>query len=104
MGNWKPREYVPTNEDIAQSNLEQVEQIEEYKGRSKKVLDDMLDDKPDLEDDDEFLEVYRAKRLEEFKKDKDRPRFGSLLEIQRPEFELEVNRAPKDVVVIITLY
>ena len=40
------------------------------------MLDEMLDDKPDLEDDDEFLEVYRAKRLEELKKDKDRPRFG----------------------------
>ena len=40
------------------------------------------------------LEAYRAKRLEELKKDKDRPRFGSQLEILRPEFEVQVNRAP----------
>jgi hypothetical protein len=58
MGNWVPREPKPSNKDIAQAQLEDVEALEEFKGRIKKVLDYMLDDKPDLEDDDEFLEVY----------------------------------------------
>ena len=38
------------------------------------------------------------------KKDVGKPRFGSQLEIQRPEFEVQVTRAPQDVIVVITLY
>jgi len=34
MGNWLPREKGPTNEEIAQAQLEEVEQVEEFKGRS----------------------------------------------------------------------
>ncbi len=67
-------------------------------------MNEMAEDDPDLEDDDEFLQLYRQKRLEELKHDASRPRFGELLEIQRPEFEIQVNRAPKDVVVLIHLY
>ena len=104
MGNWLPRKQEPTNEDIAQAQLQDVDQIEEFKGRTKKQLDEMAEDKPELEDDDEFLEAYRAKRLEEMKKEKDIPKFGSQFEIQRPEFEVQVNRAPQDVIVVITLY
>ncbi len=81
MGNWKPREKSPTGEDIALANLEQVEAVEEYKGRTKEQLTEMVEDKPDLEDDDEFMEIYRAKRLQEMKKDRDRPRFGDQIEI-----------------------
>ena len=104
MGNWKPREYVPTSEDIAQSNLQQVEENEEYKGRTKEALEMMKLDKPELEEDDDFLAQYRQKRLEELIKEKERPRFGTQLEIQRLEFEVQVTRAPPSAVVIITLY
>ena len=34
FGNWLPRPKSPTGEEIAQANLEQVEQIEEFKGRT----------------------------------------------------------------------
>jgi hypothetical protein len=61
-------------------------------------------DKPELEDDDDFLEQYRLKRLEELKKEKERPKFGTQLDIQRIEFEVQVTRAPAESVVIITLY
>lgn len=81
MGNWLPREPVPSNEDIAQAHLESVEQIEEFKGRSTKVLDAMAEDHAELEDDDEYLEAYRKKRLEEMLLTKDLPRFGMQLEI-----------------------
>ena len=77
MGNWKPREYVPTSEDIAQANLEAVEEVAEFKGREKQFFENKLQDNPDLEDDDEFLELYRLKRLEELKMEKGRPTFGS---------------------------
>lgn len=104
MGNWLPREKGPTNEEIALANLEAVEAVEEFKGRSTKQLDNMKEDNPDLEDDDEFLEAYRAKRLQELKKETDRQTFGTQIEIIRPEFEVHVTRAPKDVIVCITLY
>ena len=32
------------------------------------------------------------------------PRFGSMIEIGKPDFEIEVNRAPKGVFVIVLLY
>ena len=63
MGNWLPRPLVATKEEIAEAQLADVENIEEFKGRTLGQLDLMQEAKPDLEDDDEFLEVYRAKRL-----------------------------------------
>ena len=63
MGNWLPRPLVATNEEIAEAQLADVENIEEFKGRTLGQLELMQEAKPDLEDDDEFLEVYRAKRL-----------------------------------------
>ena len=104
MGNWLPREMGPTNEDIAQAHLKAAEEVEEFKGRSTAALDSMKEAKPDLEDDDDFLEAYRERRLLELKKEQSRPRFGAQVEIQRPEFEVQVNRAPAESVVIITLY
>jgi len=77
MGNWLPRPQEPTNEDIAQAHIDAVEQIDEFKGRTKKELEEMAEEKPDFEDDDEYLEAYRRKRLEEMKKESDRPKFGT---------------------------
>jgi len=64
----------------------------------------MQEVQPDLEDDDEFIEAYRSKRLQELKKDVGKPRFGSQIEISRNEWEIQVTRAPQDAVVVITLY
>lgn len=63
----------------------------------------MAEDDPDLEEDPLF-EEYRRKRMEEMKLAAARPKFGSLLEIGRPDFEIQVTRAPKDVIVVIHLY
>ncbi|TNV76276.1 hypothetical protein FGO68_gene907 [Halteria grandinella] len=104
MGNWLPRPPVPTTEEINQEQLDRVEAVEEFKGRTKEQLERMQEAQPDLEDDDEFLEVYRAKRLQELQKDVGKPRFGSQIEISRNEWEVQVTRAPPDAVVVITLY
>lgn len=64
----------------------------------------MKDEDPDLEDDEEFMKQYREKRLQEMKIDHAKPKYGSIIEINRPQFELEVTRAPQDVIVIIHLY
>lgn len=67
------------------------------------TLNNMLEDDPDLEEDEVF-KAYREKRLEELKQDLSRPRFGGLIEIGRPDFEVQVTRAPKDIIVVISLY
>lgn len=67
------------------------------------TLNEMAEDDPDLEEDEMFRE-YREKRLEELKMQAARPRYGDVLEINRPEFEQQVNAAPKDVWVVIHLY
>lgn len=56
MGNWLPRKHEFTGEEISQAQLIDTENVEEFKGRSKKDLDRMQEDKPDLEEDDDFLE------------------------------------------------
>jgi chromosome segregation ATPase len=43
-------------------------------------------------------------RNQKLKKEKERPKFGTQLDIQRIEFEVQVTRAPAESVVIITLY
>lgn len=63
----------------------------------------MLEDDLDLEEDEYFKE-YREKRLEELKVQSARPKYGSFIEIGRPDFEVQVNRAPQDVMVVIHLY
>lgn len=103
MGNWKAREYVPTEDEIFEQNLEVAEQRDELKNKKLQTLNQMAEEDPDLEDDDLF-EEYRRQRLEEMKAAAARPKFGSLLEISRPDFEIQVTRAPKDVIVAIHLY
>jgi len=58
MGNWKPREFGPTNEDIFESNLEYAEQYNEFETKKLDTLNKMAEDDPDLEEDDVF-EQYR---------------------------------------------
>ena len=42
--------------------------------------------------------------MEEMKQAAARPRFGSVIEISKPEWEMEIQRAPKGVFVVIGLY
>lgn len=104
MGNWKPREQQPTSEDYFQANVEAAEEYNPLQNKKLTTLEEMKEDDPDLEDDDEFMKQYREKRLQELKVDATKPKYGSIIEINRPQFEVEVNRAPQDVIVIIHLY
>ena len=57
-GNWKEKEYVPTSEDIFQTQQEHVEQYDNWKDLGHKQLEEMVEDDLDLEDDD-FMTAYR---------------------------------------------
>jgi hypothetical protein len=52
MGNWKPREYVPTTDEIFEANIEEAEQVDPFIGKKLKTVDQMIEDDPDLEDDE----------------------------------------------------
>jgi hypothetical protein len=56
-GNWKPREHVPTQEEIFEHQQVGVEEYENWKGMDKKQLDDAAEDDWDLEDDD-YMKEY----------------------------------------------
>ena len=51
-GTWKPREYVPTSDDIFYQQQEGVEAYDQWKDLNKKQLDEKVEDDLDLEDDD----------------------------------------------------
>jgi len=61
-GNWKAREYVPTSEDVFQTQQEQVEKYDNWKGLNQKQLDEAVEDDLDLEDD-EFMKEYQQSRI-----------------------------------------
>ena len=76
MGNWAPKEKGPTTEEVHQQTVEAVENIDEWKGKKVSQMERMVEDNPDLEDEDEFMQQYREKRLEEMKQEFGKPRFG----------------------------
>ena len=73
-GTWNPIEYVPTSEDIFQTQQEHVEKYDNWKGLQHKQLEEMVEDDLDLEDDD-FMTAYRAERLAELKVKADAHKF-----------------------------
>ena len=68
MGNWLPREKQPTTEEIFQENQERAENYDPLAKKKAGTMEQMIDDDPDLEDDDEFMKIYQEKRLQEMKK------------------------------------
>lgn len=67
-------------------------------------LEEMAEDDLDFDDDDEFLKQYRNNRMQQMQAAASKPRFGSVIEISKPEWEMEVQRAPPGVFVLICLY
>lgn len=63
----------------------------------------MIEDDPDLEDD-AYMQEYWQKRLQQMKEEAAKARWGDMIEISKPQFEVEVTRAPQDALVIIHLY
>ena len=66
MGNWTAKEYVPTSEDVFETQQETVQQYDNWKDMNNKQLDEAVEDDLDLEDDD-YMKEYQAKRLAQLK-------------------------------------
>ncbi|XP_044754272.1 viral IAP-associated factor homolog [Coccinella septempunctata] len=65
-----------------------------------------LDDLDELEDseDESILEVYRNKRIAEMKMAMEKAKFGSVGEISAQDYVEEVNKAGKEIWVVLHLY
>ena len=104
MGGWKAVEKEPTEEDHFQHEQNKLEHYDTKKLMSAAQLEEKAEDDIDFDDDDEFLKEYRAKRLVQLKEDAGRPKFGSVYEINKQQWEEHVTNAPKDVWIVIHLY
>ena len=99
LGNFVPREKVPTMEETSKATMEKAEDYDPLANKKLKELDELEDDL-----DNKYLEEYRKKRMEEIKAVTKKNQFGQLMEICKSEYITEVTNAPKDVFVIISLY
>lgn len=50
------------------------------------------------------MKEYKAKRMAQMQEYAAKPKFGSVFEIRKPEWELEITRAHPDVHVVVVLY
>jgi hypothetical protein len=103
-GNWKPREYVPTSEDVFYAQQENVESYDNWKDLNAKQLEEMVEDDYDL-DDDEYMKEYRAKRMEQLKEASETHKFhGGIIEISKDRYEWHVQNMPKETLGVILMY
>ncbi|KAI9592026.1 hypothetical protein BDF19DRAFT_416628 [Syncephalis fuscata] len=65
-----------------------------------------LDELDELDEfaDDHFVEAYRRQRMAEIKAQAEQERFGTLVQISKPDFIREVTEASKEVWVVVHLF
>ena len=103
-GNWKPREHVPTSEEIFFNQQEGVEAYDNYANLNAKQIEEQVEDDWDLEDDD-IMQQYRAKRMQEMKDAAQQHKFqGGVIELTKQDYEQHVNSMPKGTKGVIHLY
>lgn len=103
-GNWKPRDHVPTGEEIFQTQQEGVQDYDNFANLNAKQIEEKIEDDWDLEDD-EVMQAYRAKRMQQMKEQAAQYKFnGSVYEITKQDYEHHVQSMPKDTLGVIHLY
>ena len=100
LKNYLPREKDPTTDEIEKIAIETAEQ---YDPMSHKKLDE-LNELEEEDDEDEVLKSYKEKRLAELKELVAKPKYGKVTELRKQDYITEVNKAPKDVFVVLHLY
>ena len=99
LGNYLPRPKVPTTEELSQQAMDKAEKFDPLAKKELEELEELED-----EFDEKCLEEYRQKRMEEIKVAAQKPKFASILEINKQEYIAEVTNAPKDIFVVLSLY
>ena len=103
-GAWAAVEKEPTAEEIYMQNVERNEKYDPKLLLNNEQLEEMAEDDPDFNDEDPFMKEWREKRMREVAAEASKPKFGSVYEINKPEWEQHVTKAPADANVIIHLY
>jgi len=80
-----------------------VESYDNYKDMTKKQIDEAIEDDLDLEEDDVMLE-YQRKRIAEMQAAADKTKWGSIIDINKQDYEWHVNQIPEGSKAIILLY
>mmetsp|Transcript_1620 Transcript_1620/g.3502 ORF Transcript_1620/g.3502 Transcript_1620/m.3502 type:complete len:241 (+) Transcript_1620:1172-1894(+) len=96
LGNFAPKEKGPTEDELMKVRIDLAEQIDPEKLKTEEELE--------AEENDDALERYRQKRIEEMRALALKPRFGRVYEISRQDFIPEINQAPVGVWVVVHLY
>ena len=104
MGNWAPVEKEPDNYTQFYTEQEKLEYYDPKKMMSAAQLQEKAEDDIDFDDDDEFYAQYKAERLKVLQQKAELPRFGTLLDVNKQEWEAEITNAQKDVWVVIHMY
>jgi thioredoxin-like negative regulator of GroEL len=71
---------------------------------NNKQLEEKAEDDPDFDDEDEFMKQWREKRMAEVQAEAAKPKFGSVYEIGKQDWEEHVTNAPPEANVVIHLY
>lgn len=97
-----PKEPEVTEEDI----MEMIDKTIAEKYGKKDLADCDLDELDELEDeeDDRVLDEYRRKRMAEMKAITAKEIFGTLQEISKTDYQVEVTESSKEVWVVVHLY
>lgn len=104
MGVYKPLEKGPTNDQIYEQSINELEYYDNKFVMNEKQVKEMAEDDIDFDDEDEFMKQYRARRIEQLKVESAKPKFGSVFEIVKADWEEHITRAPVDVFVCIIFY
>lgn len=89
-------------DDVLDDALVDAKQLAHENRLENKDLDELaeLED----EEDDEFLQMYRNKRMQEWKDQMSKAKFGSVYPISKPEYTAEVTDASKEVFVVVHMF
>ncbi|KAJ3300067.1 hypothetical protein HK104_004789 [Borealophlyctis nickersoniae] len=98
----KEKEPEITEDDL----IAMVEKAVAEKYGDKPIEDRDLDELDELEDieDDRMLESYRRQRLAEMRTAASREKYGTVVEISKPDYQTEVTDASKSTWVVLHLY
>ncbi len=102
----KLKNYLPREKEQTTNELEKItqEKIDNYDPLEKKTLEELKEIELDLDDDDDFLEQYKQKRMGEMTEYAKKPKFGTVQELRKQDYIAQVTNAPKDVYVVLLLY
>ncbi|KAJ8329488.1 Proteolipid protein 2 [Batrachochytrium dendrobatidis] len=98
----KPKELEITEDEIAQMIDKTVHEMQHGKALEDRTLDE-LDELEDLEDD-RVLESYRRQRMADMKAQLAAERFGSVIQISKPDYNIQVTEASKTAWVVVHMF